>query len=74
VSDFFNGSLFRDMCTGRLDPPILTSIDVESMEEFFDEGIFDGVVTAEQRDAVIDWLRSIAPNDDTVIRVLAPWS
>lgn len=74
VTDFFNSTLFRDFCTGSLDPPILTTIDVVSMEEFFDECIFDGEATAEQRDVVIDWLRSIAPNDDIIIRVLAPWS
>lgn len=74
VSDFLNGSLFRELCTGTLDPPILTLIDVESMEEFFDEAIFDEIATEEQRDAVMSWLRAIAPSDDTNIRVLAPWS
>ena len=74
VNDFLNGSLFREFCTGTLDPPILTLIDVESMEEFFDDAIFDGVATAEQRDAVMSWLRAIAHSDDTNIRVLAPWS
>ena len=74
VSDFLNGSLFRELCTGTLDPPILTLIYIESMEEFFDDSILDGTATPEQRDAVMSWLRAIAPNDDTRIRVLAPWS
>ncbi len=70
VRDFVNGPALLNYCAGNLNPLVLTPIDAEDFEDFLDECVADGSISDDHRRAVIDWLKSVAPDKNTLIGVL----
>ena len=73
VGDFLTSEFMQDYCAGNFYPLIINPISAESVQDMFDgdaEGYFTERTTAEQRQAVVEWLRSIAPDEETIVAIL----
>ncbi len=73
IRDFLNSEFMLEYCAGNLYPLIINPISAEVMQDIFDDdadGHIASRTTAEQRQAVVEWLGSIAPDEDTIVAIL----
>ena len=74
VREFLNGGLMLEYCAGDLMPFVMTPVDAERIEGFF-EGLDEDAATGgpaveisdAQRQAVINWFRSLSPSENILI-------
>ena len=74
VRDFLNGDLMLEYCAGNLMPFVMTPVDAERIEWFFealDEDAATGGPPVEisdaQRQEVINWFKSLSTSEDILI-------
>ncbi len=73
VQDFLNSDFLREYCAGNLEPLLVNPIDPEILEDIINDdadGTLEQTVSMEQLHAAIEWLKSLAQDENTVIAVM----
>lgn len=73
VQDFLNSDFLKEYCEGNFYPMLINPISAEILEDIInddDDGSLPQRVSMKQLHAVIEWLKALPQDENTVIAVM----